>query len=141
MSRFYTFMWNRMNTSERKVVEELHDRPSVFVPSKFGASLEDAVPGVLLSLKEVFWCDSTGSVDQVKMVSTILFKIQSNTLLPEYYVACIRAFMTILLIDVEWMSSLISMDTFKYCCICLLLLYLHKKLRKFSIYFSSGQMS
>ncbi|KAM3327145.1 protein NO VEIN-like isoform X2 [Capsicum chacoense] len=70
MSRFYTFVWNRMNTSERKVVEELHDGPSVFVPSEFGVSLEDVVPGVLLSLKEVFWCDSTGSVDQVKMVST-----------------------------------------------------------------------
>ncbi|XP_055813898.1 protein NO VEIN-like isoform X2 [Solanum dulcamara] len=70
MSRFYTFMWNRMNTSERKVVEELCDGPCVFVPCQFGASLEDAVPGVLLSLKEVFWCDSTGSVDQVKMVNT-----------------------------------------------------------------------
>ncbi|OIT36630.1 hypothetical protein A4A49_21692 [Nicotiana attenuata] len=68
MSRFYTFMWNRMNTSERKVVEALREGPSVFVPSKFGASLEDTVPGVLLSLKEVFWHDSTGSVDQVKMV-------------------------------------------------------------------------
>ncbi|KAM3357024.1 protein NO VEIN-like isoform X1 [Capsicum galapagoense] len=70
MSRFYTFVWNRMNTSERKVVEELHDGPSVFAPSEFGVSLEDVVPGVLLSLKEVFWCDSTGSADQVKMVST-----------------------------------------------------------------------
>ncbi|XP_006360950.1 uncharacterized protein [Solanum tuberosum] len=70
MSRFYTFMWNTMNTSERKVVEELRDAPCVFIPLKFGASLEDAVPGVLLSLKEVFWCDSTGSVDQVKMVNT-----------------------------------------------------------------------
>uniref|UniRef100_A0A0V0IZL0 Putative ovule protein n=1 Tax=Solanum chacoense TaxID=4108 RepID=A0A0V0IZL0_SOLCH len=70
MSRFYTFMWNTMNISERKVVEELRDAPCVFIPLKFGASLEDAVPGVLLSLKEVFWCDSTGSVDQVKMANT-----------------------------------------------------------------------
>lgn len=57
-----------MSTSDRKVVEELRDGPFVFVPCKLVASHEDVVPGVLLSSKEVFWHDSTGSVDQVKMV-------------------------------------------------------------------------
>ncbi|XP_019264189.1 PREDICTED: uncharacterized protein LOC109241829 [Nicotiana attenuata] len=68
MSKLYTFIWSRMSTSERKVVEELCDGPFVFVPCKLVASHEDVVPGVLLSSKEVFWHDSTGSVDQVKMV-------------------------------------------------------------------------
>nr|XP_016480885.1 PREDICTED: uncharacterized protein LOC107801668 isoform X2 [Nicotiana tabacum] len=68
MSKFYAFIWSRMNTSERKVVEELCNGPFVFVPCKLVASLEDVIPGVFLSSKEVFWRDSTGSVDQVKMV-------------------------------------------------------------------------
>ncbi|XP_059306583.1 protein NO VEIN-like [Lycium ferocissimum] len=68
MSKFYTFIWSRMNTSERKVVEELCNGPFVFVPCKLVASHEDVVPGVLLSSKEVFWRDLTGSTDQVKMV-------------------------------------------------------------------------
>ncbi|XP_060181122.1 protein NO VEIN-like isoform X2 [Lycium barbarum] len=69
MSKFYTFIWSRMNTSERKIVEELCNGPFVFVPCKLVASHEDVVPGVLLSSKEVFWRDLTGSTDQVKMVS------------------------------------------------------------------------
>ncbi|CAN4090882.1 unnamed protein product [Withania somnifera] len=68
MSRFYTFIWSRMKTSERKLLEELCNGPFVFVPCKLVASVEDVVPGVLLSSKEVFWHDSTGSVDLVKMV-------------------------------------------------------------------------
>ncbi|KAJ8530755.1 hypothetical protein K7X08_023636 [Anisodus acutangulus] len=68
MSEFYTFIWSRMNTSERKVVEELCNGPFVFIPCKLVASHEDVVPGVFLSSKEVFWRDLTGSVDQVKMV-------------------------------------------------------------------------
>ncbi|KAJ8547079.1 hypothetical protein K7X08_010665 [Anisodus acutangulus] len=68
MSKFYTFIWSRMNTSERKLAEELCNGHFVFVPCKLVASHEDVVPGVFLSSKEVFWRDSTGSVDQVKMV-------------------------------------------------------------------------
>ncbi|XP_055813894.1 protein NO VEIN-like isoform X2 [Solanum dulcamara] len=68
MSKFYTFIWSRMNTSERKVIEELRNEPFVYVPCKLVASHEDVVPGVLLSSKEVFWRDLTGSTDQVKMV-------------------------------------------------------------------------
>ncbi|CAN4120815.1 unnamed protein product [Withania somnifera] len=68
MSKFYTYIWSRMNTSERKLVEELCNGPFVFVPCKLVASHEDVVPGVLLSSKEVFWHDSTGSVNLVKMV-------------------------------------------------------------------------
>ncbi|MCD7453280.1 hypothetical protein HAX54_020359 [Datura stramonium] len=68
MSKFYTFIWSRMNTSERKLVEELCNGPFVFVPCKLVASHEDVVPGDFLSSKEVFWHDSTGSVDLVKMV-------------------------------------------------------------------------
>ncbi|KAM3327141.1 protein NO VEIN isoform X1 [Capsicum chacoense] len=68
MSKFYTFIWSRMNTSERKLVEELCNGPFVFVPCKLVASHEDVVPGVFLSSKEVFWHDTTGSIDLVKMV-------------------------------------------------------------------------
>ncbi|KAF3648721.1 putative 50S ribosomal protein L13, chloroplastic-like isoform X1 [Capsicum annuum] len=68
MSKFYNFIWSKMNTSERKVVEELRNERFVFVPCKLVASHEDVVPGVLLSFKEVFWRDLTGSTDQVKMI-------------------------------------------------------------------------
>ncbi|KAM3327144.1 hypothetical protein P3S67_002270 [Capsicum chacoense] len=68
MSKFYNFIWSRMNTSERKVVEELCNEPFVFAPCKLVASHEDVVPGVLLSFKEVFWRDLTGSTDQVKTI-------------------------------------------------------------------------
>ncbi|KAH0635064.1 hypothetical protein KY289_038096 [Solanum tuberosum] len=68
MSKFYTFIWSGMNTSERKLVEELCNGPFVFVPCKLVASHEAVVPGVFLSSKEVFWHDSTGSVDLLKMV-------------------------------------------------------------------------
>ncbi|KAK4732817.1 hypothetical protein R3W88_025805 [Solanum pinnatisectum] len=68
MSKFYTFIWSRMNTSEKKVIEELRNEPFVFVPCKLAASHEDVASGVLLSSKEVFWRDLTGSTDQVKIV-------------------------------------------------------------------------
>ncbi|XP_006360949.1 uncharacterized protein [Solanum tuberosum] len=68
MSKFYTFIWSRMNTSEKKVIEELRNEPFVFVPCKLVASHEEVAPGVLLSSKEVFWRDLTGSTDQVKIV-------------------------------------------------------------------------
>lgn len=57
-----------MNSSERKRVEEFCNEPFVFVPCKLVASHEAVVPGMFLSSKEVFWHDSTGSVDLVKRI-------------------------------------------------------------------------
>nr|GMD70176.1 uncharacterized protein LOC109178973 isoform X1 [Ipomoea batatas] len=68
MSKFYTFIWNEIATSELRVVNDLCDGPFIFVPHIFGSSPEDAVSGVFLSRKEVYWHDSTGFTDQMKMV-------------------------------------------------------------------------
>lgn len=68
MSKFYTFIWNRIATSEQRVVNDLCEGPFIFVPHISGSWPEDAVSGVFLSRKEVYWHDSTGFTDQMKVV-------------------------------------------------------------------------
>lgn len=68
MSRLYTFIWGEMAKSKPKIVEELSSGPFIFFPHVSGFSLEDVVTGVFLSPKEVCWHDTTGSMDQMKLV-------------------------------------------------------------------------
>ncbi|KAK9266385.1 hypothetical protein L1049_027287 [Liquidambar formosana] len=69
MSRFYTFIWNEMATSRQKIVEEFHSGPFIFVPCASVSKHEDLVPGILLSADEVYWNDSTGCMDQMKVIN------------------------------------------------------------------------
>ncbi|KAK1591395.1 hypothetical protein Q3G72_006995 [Acer saccharum] len=66
MSRFYTFIWNEMAASKDEIAEELLSGPFVFVPYTSGFRHEDVVSGVFLSSEEVYWHDTTGTIDLMK---------------------------------------------------------------------------
>ncbi|KVH90986.1 protein of unknown function DUF3883 [Cynara cardunculus var. scolymus] len=67
MSKFYTYIWNEMNNSRQKIVENLHSQAFIFVPYSFG-SAHEVVSGLFLSPHEVFWHDSTSSMEQMKSI-------------------------------------------------------------------------
>lgn len=54
-----------MTPSRQKTVEELVSGPFIFIPNSSGSRHADVVCGLLVSPSEVFWHDSTGSVDQI----------------------------------------------------------------------------
>ena len=68
MSKFYTFIWNETGTSSQKIAKEFLSGPFIFVPCASGSRHEDVVSGMLLSVEDVYWHDSTGSVDQMKEI-------------------------------------------------------------------------
>lgn len=55
-----------MTHSKKKVMEELHSGPFIFVPNKSCSSDGDALPGSLMSPQEVYWHDTAGSVDLIQ---------------------------------------------------------------------------
>ncbi|CAK9136536.1 unnamed protein product [Ilex paraguariensis] len=57
-----------MANSKQKIMEALRSGAFIFVPYSPGSTAEDVVPGVLLSRQEVYWHDSTGSMDQMKTI-------------------------------------------------------------------------
>lgn len=65
MSKLYTFIWNEVAAS-KKLAEEFRSEPFIFVPYTSPSRHEDLVSGIFLSLNEVYWCDSTGAMDQMK---------------------------------------------------------------------------
>ncbi|RAL54444.1 hypothetical protein DM860_001572 [Cuscuta australis] len=67
MSKFYTFIWDGISTSDLRVVNDLCDGPFIFVPHLCSSWSED-VSGVFLSSKEVFWRDPIGFTEQMKTV-------------------------------------------------------------------------
>ncbi|KAJ9555637.1 hypothetical protein OSB04_010251 [Centaurea solstitialis] len=67
MSKFYTYIWNEMNNSKQKIVENLHSQAFIFVPYSFG-STHEVVSGLFLSPHEVFWHDSTSSMERMKSI-------------------------------------------------------------------------
>ncbi|XWS09171.1 hypothetical protein CRYUN_Cryun40dG0063400 [Craigia yunnanensis] len=69
MSRLYTFIWNEVHNSRQKTAEEFHSASSIFVPCKSASRPDDVVSGIFLSSKEVYWHDSTGTMDQMYNLS------------------------------------------------------------------------
>ncbi|KAK4433814.1 protein NO VEIN [Sesamum alatum] len=69
MSNFYAFLWKGMALSKKKIIEELHVGPFIFVPNTSGYADGDIVPGALLSPQDVYWHDNIGSLDRVKPVN------------------------------------------------------------------------
>ena len=69
MSRLYTFIWNEVHNSRQKIAEEFHSASSIFVPCKSASRPDDVVSGIFLSSKEVYWHDSTGTMDQMYNLS------------------------------------------------------------------------
>ncbi|KAM7485827.1 hypothetical protein LguiA_001836 [Lonicera macranthoides] len=68
MAKFYTFISNQMATSKQKIMENFGTGAFIFVPYSSGSKREDIVPGVFLTPQEVYWHDSTGSMDQMKVL-------------------------------------------------------------------------
>ncbi|CAH9142188.1 unnamed protein product [Cuscuta epithymum] len=70
MAKFYTFIWNGLSTSELHIVNDLCDSPFIFVPHMCISWPEDAVSGIFLSSKEVYWHDSTGFTEKMKVAGS-----------------------------------------------------------------------
>lgn len=68
MSKFYKFIWNETGTLGQKIAKEFLSGPFIFVPCASGCKHEDVVSGMLLSPEDVYWHDSTRSVDQMKEI-------------------------------------------------------------------------
>ncbi|KAK9061523.1 hypothetical protein SSX86_018705 [Deinandra increscens subsp. villosa] len=65
MSKFYTYIWNEMSISKQKIMESLHSQDFIFVPYSF-KSTHEVASGLFLSPNEVYWHDSTGSMEQTR---------------------------------------------------------------------------
>ncbi|KAL4331696.1 hypothetical protein HN51_038485 [Arachis hypogaea] len=66
MSKLYSFVWNEMAASKQKTMENLMSGPFIFVPYSSVSSDDDVVCGTFLYPNEVYWHDSTGSVQEMK---------------------------------------------------------------------------
>ena len=65
MTKLYTYIWNEMSISRQKIMDSLNSQAFIFVPHSH-TSTNEVVSGVFLSPHEVFWHDSTGSLEQLK---------------------------------------------------------------------------
>ncbi|XP_061373032.1 protein NO VEIN [Gastrolobium bilobum] len=66
MSKLYAFVWNEMAASKQKTMENLMSGPFIFIPYSSFNSHDDVVCGTFSYPNEVYWHDSTGSVQQMK---------------------------------------------------------------------------
>ncbi|GJV34314.1 histidine kinase-, DNA gyrase B-, and HSP90-like ATPase family protein [Tanacetum coccineum] len=80
MSKFYTYLWNKMSSSKLKIVKKLHSQAFIFVPHSFSTTHELA-SGSFLSPSDVYWHDSFGSVEQTKSIHPLI----NNKLLCNVY--------------------------------------------------------
>lgn len=68
MSKLYAFIWNEMASSRQKAMEELTSGPFIFIPYSSMSRHDDVACGIFLSPCDVYWHDSTGTIDQVKEI-------------------------------------------------------------------------
>ncbi|KAI3898025.1 hypothetical protein MKW92_029856 [Papaver armeniacum] len=91
MSKFYSFIWNGMDSSKSEIAAAFSMGPSIFVPLENVSRNDDVVHGMLLSQDDVYWHDPTGSVDLARKLllkSGSMNKINchlSNTLAQVYH--------------------------------------------------------
>ncbi|KAJ9555632.1 hypothetical protein OSB04_010246 [Centaurea solstitialis] len=64
MSRFYSFIWNELASSNQKNVASLCCGAFIFIPFSSSVSSSEVEPGVLLSPQDVYWHDSMIHPDQ-----------------------------------------------------------------------------
>ncbi|GJX37034.1 histidine kinase-, DNA gyrase B-, and HSP90-like ATPase family protein [Tanacetum coccineum] len=77
MTKFYTYLWSEMGVSNHKIVETLHSQAFIFVPHSFD-STNEVVSGLLLTPSEVYWHDSTGSMDQKTLTQGQLYEYMTH---------------------------------------------------------------
>ncbi|KAD5508905.1 hypothetical protein E3N88_16608 [Mikania micrantha] len=72
MSRFYSFIWNELVSSDQKDMSNIRSGSFIFVPLSSSSSSE-VVPGVLLSPQEVYWHNNMiiTECEQSKMLSNL----------------------------------------------------------------------
>ncbi|XP_076948183.1 protein NO VEIN-like isoform X1 [Bidens hawaiensis] len=72
MSRFYSFVWTELVSSDQKSMANLSSGPFIFVPPS-SVSSSEVVSGVLLSAQEVYWHDNVINTDceQSRMLSSL----------------------------------------------------------------------
>ncbi|KAK7400095.1 hypothetical protein VNO78_11295 [Psophocarpus tetragonolobus] len=66
MSKLYAFIWKEMATSKKETMEDLMSGPFIFIPYSSVHDHDKAVCGTFMFPNEVYWHDSTGSVQQMK---------------------------------------------------------------------------
>ncbi|KAL9327412.1 hypothetical protein ACSQ67_008057 [Phaseolus vulgaris] len=66
MTKLYAFIWNEMASSKKKTMDDLMSGPFIFIPYSSVHDYNDAVCGTFVYPNEVYWQDSTGSVQQMK---------------------------------------------------------------------------
>lgn len=66
MSEFYSFIWKEMAASKQKTMEDFMSGPFIFIPYSSVQSHDDDVCGTLVHPNEVYWHDSTGSVQKME---------------------------------------------------------------------------
>ena len=77
MTKFYTYLWSKMSVSKHKLVATLHSQAFIFVPHSFD-STNEVVSGLLLTPSEVYWHDSTGSMDQKTLTEAQLYEYMTH---------------------------------------------------------------
>ncbi|XP_071721673.1 LOW QUALITY PROTEIN: protein NO VEIN-like [Rutidosis leptorrhynchoides] len=65
MTKFYSFIWDKMSTSQQKVINEFFSGAVIFVPYASTAGSEEMLSGIFLTLEEVYWSDPTGSEEKI----------------------------------------------------------------------------
>ncbi|KAI3791105.1 hypothetical protein L2E82_04710 [Cichorium intybus] len=72
MSRFYSFLWNELGSSNQNFIVNFGSEAFIFVPFS-SVSSSEIVPGVLLSPQEVYWHDGMINPENEfsKMLSTL----------------------------------------------------------------------
>nr|KYP67781.1 hypothetical protein KK1_024134 [Cajanus cajan] len=66
MTKLYAFIWKEMASSKKKTMEDLVSGPFIFIPYSSVYDHDDAVCGTFVYPNEVYWHDSTGSVQQME---------------------------------------------------------------------------
>ncbi|KAL3003470.1 hypothetical protein AAZX31_08G108800 [Glycine max] len=66
MTKLYAFIWNEMASSKKKTMEGLMSGPFIFIPYSSVYDHDDAACGTFVSPNEVYWHDSTGSIQKMK---------------------------------------------------------------------------
>ncbi|KAK3416998.1 hypothetical protein EUGRSUZ_H02754 [Eucalyptus grandis] len=70
MSKLYNFLWKEVDTSKKKIVEDLISEPFIFIPSSCASGVEDVVLGSFLLPKEVCWHDSPELLTQMEEIDS-----------------------------------------------------------------------
>ncbi|XP_020260573.1 uncharacterized protein LOC109836936 isoform X2 [Asparagus officinalis] len=82
MSKFYGFICDGLIKSNVKIDEEFTSSSFIFVPFLSTSRHNDALSGIFLSPKELYWYDPTGCVDKAKELLAFCSSTKDNESVP-----------------------------------------------------------